>query len=213
MSSIAAAFVGLYSPKAAMFIGTFGSVVETLALRHFNLTDGPTLMSDKFEKCGKHARLPALNSLKQWELKNFALLSLLIPFSINLIANAIKSGKRGVAQQFSLKNAVYYTTLFGFSLGNALYSRQLGLTSSTGFDSSGHVMLKTVTALAMGSALATTATHSRILSGLLGAVYALSDGVFLKNTLTYCHTRDESIAGLVWGATIIAISSISSQFF
>ena len=79
------------------------------------------------------------------------------------------------------------------------------LAKSTGFDPSGHVMMKTMTTHSVMSVcdyMRTTGYNK--LAATVGLAVALADGVFLANTSACHHTVAESVAGAAIAVSLIA---------
>jgi len=171
----------------------------------------PVPLREKVAHCGTRASFQWINSIKQLEIKHFALASAAIPFAINLYDGIQKEPKNlpltskvtnAVKKQFSAPHFIFYASMIGLALANPLYGRVLGFSSDDGFDASGHLMLKTVLAPIVGVALTQTAIARPAFSALFAMTYTISDGIFLKNTTNYCHTALESLAGYAWGIGI-----------
>lgn len=159
--------------------------------------------------------LPAINEIKQWELKHFALLPLTALFTYNVIAAFRKISSetplkerivQSIKEQISIKGLLSFSTVAVLALGNPLYCRSLGICSTEGFDSSGHLMMEVALAPSMANALKTTGKNNVQLAIVAGAVYAMTSAILIHNTTDFCHSLPETIAGIAWGASIIALS-------
>lgn len=180
-------------------------------------------LRDKVEvDCGSRAMFQWINNIKQFEIKHFALASIAIPFTINLVDAIRKEPKdlalttkvtNAVKKQFSAPHFIFYASMIGLALANPLYGRALGFTSNDGFDASGHLMLKTVLAPIVGVALSQTAYAHPQFAAIFAVAYSFTDGIFLKNTTNYCHTALESLAGYAWGIGIgITSTALASTY-
>ena len=171
--------------------------------------------------------LQGVNSFKQWELKNFALLTPLIPILIKITADALfkrepGEGIIGLAKKFvedtknqvTVEEGIFLATIITLSLLNPVYGRTLGLTTK-GFDSSGHLMLKGSLALFLTHTLKMIKENSgKTLTGLalaFGVLYGASDFIFLYNTSAICHTASELLAGIGWAAGVYSIGRAAAS--
>ena len=174
--------------------------------------------------------LPTINSIKQWELKTFALASILIAAS-PLIYRSIQNIRcvncpkdcayRSKPFQKRIANELYNCfwkyfkgskselisscSLAVLALASPLYAQPLGL-KGDGFNSSGHVMLKFSLGFIIGKVFGETAWNHPKFTVAMASTYALTDLIFLANTTAFCHTPQETIAGLLWSASILSMS-------
>ncbi len=159
--------------------------------------------------------LKAINGFKQWEIKNCALLTPLLPLAAQLTCDTVKSDGAGVIAR--LKDAVQKVTphqkaslilVLTLGLTNSLYARAIGL-STENFDSSGHIMLKTLLAHLLACNLDSIGqrggTVLKTITAFYGSLYAFTDAVLIHNSANFCHTAYEAVAGLEWGAGILSL--------
>ncbi len=181
-------------------------------------------------KCFKYRDFifKGVNSLKQNEIKNFALLSALIPLTYNMIQDVRGQKERSLFQkiktaatrQFLTKEFAFFSIVSTLALLNPLYAKPLGLSNgllnrktkfgtcfphTRDFDSSGHVMIKTVMAQIMSNIIAKTSLTNTTFAALFSLGYAATDAVFMYNTAYLCHKVSETLAGLAWAGAIIGI--------
>lgn len=162
-----------------------------------------------------HFSFEQINRIKQWEVKNFALLSIAAVFAFNVISELRKNPsekpllqrvKEALANQFSKKELLTFSSIALLALANPLYSHRLGLSMKDGFDSSGHVMLKLALAPIFARAIAKTEKDHPRLAASAALIYAATDAIFLYNTTYFCHTAMETLAGMAWAGSILALS-------
>jgi|GEM_PF-2438958 len=167
--------------------------------------------------------LPAINRLKQWEIKNMALAAPLVPVAYRIARDTIQGPsqkgiyeriKTAVKNNVSLEQVVYLTAITALALTGSWYSRALGIATKA-FDPSGHMMLKIATAAILSNQISSTpgiekSKPKQILCGL----YAATDAILIHNTVRSCHTIAETAAGIAWGIGIASAAKfLSKRFF
>lgn len=163
----------------------------------------------------------AINDWKQFEIKNFALATPLIPLVSQIAVDAAKdkSGKGIVARvagavkkNFTLEQGVYLAAFFAFGLTGSSYCHAAGMCSKSGFDTSGHMMLKTLCATILSKgATAIAKKENRTWRHAFNAAYAATDAVLIHNTVAHCHTVPEALAGIAWGLAISGAAKFASK--
>ena len=145
-----------------------------------------------------------LNLIRQWEVKRFALATPLI-----LLGTFWASQRcRTTSQKKPGENPKFADTLIPIALATSIFALNIPmsmLAKSTGFDPSGHVMMKTMTTHSVVSVcdyMRTTGYNK--LAATVGLAVALADGVFLANTSACHHTVAESVAGAAIAVSLIA---------
>lgn len=209
-------------PYAGIALGTATGVLQ----RAVNASDLSSFFSDKCSSACRNAFsgssfLKGVNHFKQWEIKNFALLTPLIPLALK-IGYDVANDKRGKglkawiakAAKKNLRLGVHLGTAALFSLTGTSYCSSLGMCTKTGFDLSGHLMMKTAAASILDQLIRAEKESrplSRKLQVLYTSAYALSDAVLIHATVASCHTLSEVIAGAAWGLGIVALSNLAAS--
>lgn len=173
-----------------------------------------------------HSVLQAMNALKQFETKTFAFGIPLLLVGGQIAIHAVsKASKEGISRRFKEAVQLYFPyerkieafVLAALSLSNPFYSTTLGLSKKGGFDSSGHVMLKTVLSFFGLRNLSTVARAGGVavkaFSYLVSSLNMLMDAVFIHHTVSVCHTEKEIMAGLVWGLSISLMAKQVAALF
>lgn len=162
--------------------------------------------------------LRGINALKQLEIKQFALLTPLLPLAAKIIADAVRSGnpngilaklKESAGRNLTRAQLAALALVGAGMLCNAASSRLFG-----SFDASGHMMLKTLTAQFLSLALSQAAEGggrlAQAAAGAFGALYATTDAVLVHNTMHACHTVAETAAGAGLGLGLLGLGKAIS---
>jgi hypothetical protein len=184
-----------------------------------------SLVADKSKELCRKAfagmpLLKAINGLKQWEIKNFALLTPLIPLATKIISDAVRSNDPknifaklwdATKSNLTKEQAVMLALIVTLGLTSGVYAPLLGITSES-FDASGHMMLKTLLShflsLSLGSIAEKGGRVTQAAAAVFGSLYAFTDSVLVHNTMRACHTAYEAVAGLGWGLGIIDLGKM-----
>ncbi len=155
--------------------------------------------------------------IKQAEIKQFSLITPLLPVFLKLLWDLRQ--RPFTWQHFKESFHKTFTPELLIYLAAVVCAMLISQTRPwfSNFDPSGHVLLKFQLALLTQKALLTVSklTALRTLF-ILSAVYSLSDAALIHNTVRYCHTLSELLAGLgigiflTWGASRFARLSTNS---
>ena len=208
---------GKKAPKLLPAIGIIGGVATGVASRILR-SAGLSLLekSKKVCKLGFSGVpiLQTINQLKQWEIKNCALLTPLLPLAVKIIYDAARSNnpngiyaklKEATGNNLSKEQLYSLIMIATLGLGSGIYGPMLGLNPAS-FDASGHMMLKIILADFLADSLGQLASKggklTQAMAAVYGALYAFTDAVLICNTVKACHTIPEIIGGIVWGISI-----------
>ncbi|MEN9343361.1 MAG: hypothetical protein RLZZ453_148 [Chlamydiota bacterium] len=170
----------------------------------------------RFAASGVSSSIEQINKFKQKEIKNlFFLTPWLVPLIVTGGARIRQNYKENKATFDGWKQNFSYHSLYQlFLVGLAVKANSVMLSVQKsigwgGFDPSGHIMIKVISAALLLAQLKQKDQPVKLKSKALMcyvAAYVATDAIFLHRTISKYHTAAESIAGLAYGMSLVLLA-------
>lgn len=205
-----------YIAGASPFIGfAFGAIADPQRLvAAFQGAD--IRANDTVQSFFSHPVLQTINSLKQHEIKNFALLTPLALLTAHLAYRTLfpkqAVGKESFSKQTTPQNPPWeQLAVSTLSIGLGMVANYLIRPLNTGgFDPSGHMMMGVISAQALRSVVHYIENKGDFAAATAGAALgAISTIPLMTQTTTCHHSLAECVAGLFLGSAISLASSFA----
>lgn len=194
-------------------LGIIGGVGAGIASRI--LSNGPSFFEKSRQICEQGFSplfWKTILQWKNWEIKNCALLTPLLPFAMKIIYDAARSNnpngiyaklKEASMNNLSMKQAASLMTILG-GLSLVLFENMIGPSASafmTGPDLLNiHLILKIFLADFLGENLGNLASRggklTKAMAAMYGTLYAFTDAVLICNNVKACHTIHATTAAI-----------------